>query len=315
MMRENFQQLKKLKYFIIKTLNVLILTVADVYNYSLINHGAALAFYFLLSIMPSLLLIIISAKKLLTIYPDFTTKLLDYIENINPSLSNLIESTNTIVTKGDINYSYIGIFSLILASSLFFKALTRSFDIICKSVTKGIITGFILPYIYTIFSVVLIILIALIQVASQLYLHYFFDFIPFKTPKIIYFIIEGFFIPTCLVFVTTFITYYSLSFKSIGINASFYGSLLFSILLYFTNILFNRLYNPSLYNYLYGSIGYIIILLIWLYTIFILFLYFAAFAYTFHNYKERISSILNKNEGISFLERISVKFHRYMNKI
>ena len=315
MMRKNFHQLKKIKCFIIKNINIFILTVSDVYKYSLINHAAALAFYFLLSIMPSLLLIIISAKKLLTIYPDFTTKLLEYIENINPSLSNFIENTNTIITKGDISYSYVGIFSLILASSLFFKALTRSFDSICKSATKGIVTGFILPYIYTIFSVVLIILIALIQVVSQLYIHFFFDFIPFKIPNSVYFIIEGFFIPTFLIFATTFITYYSLSFKSIGIRASFYGSLLFSILLYFTNILFNKLYNPSLYNYLYGSIGYIIILLIWLYTIFILFLYFATFAYTFQNYKERISTILNKKEGISFLERITVKFSRYINNI
>jgi len=110
-----------MKNFAIKNLNTLITTTMDIYVYGLINHAAALAFYFLLSVMPSLLLIIITAKKLLVIYPDFTLKMLDYIESINPTLTNFINSTNILNTKGDINYSYVGVFSLILAASLFLK--------------------------------------------------------------------------------------------------------------------------------------------------------------------------------------------------
>ena len=303
----NFHQLKKMKYITIKTLNIIILTTTDVYGYGLINHAAALAFYFILSSMPSLLLIVISAKKLLTIYPDFTIKVLEYIENINPSLTNFINSTNILSSEGDINYSYVGVFSLILAASLFFKALTRSFDIICKSMNKGFITGFFFPYIYTIISVILIILITFIQIGSQIYIHFFFNLIPLNILKIVYFLIESFFIPTFLIFIVTFISYYALSFKSIGFKASLYGSLWFSLFLFFINILFRKLYNPSFYNYLYGSIGYIIILLIWLYTIFILFLYFAAFSYNFKHYLTRIEDIKNKNVQPSLLDKIIIK--------
>jgi membrane protein len=296
-----------MKNIIIKTLNIIILTIIDVYGYGLINHAAALAFYFILSIMPSLLLIVISAKKLLTIYPDFTLKILEYIGNINPSLSNFINSTNILSTEGDIKYRYVGIFSLILAASLFFKALTRSFDIICKSMKKGFITGFFFPYIYTIISVILIILMAFIHIGSQIYINFFFDFMPLNILKTIHFLIESFFIPTFFIFITTFVSYYALSFKSIGLKSSLYGSLWFSLFLYFINILFKELYNPSFYNYLYGSIGYIIILLIWLYTIFILFLYFAAFSYNFKHYLTRIEDIKNKNVQPSLLDKIIIK--------
>lgn len=303
-----FHQLKKMKSIIIKTLNIIILTTTDIYSYGLINHAAALAFYFILSIMPALLLIVISAKKLLSIYPDFTMKILEYIGNINPSLSNFINSTNILSNGGDINYSYVGIFSLILAASLFFKALTRSFDIICKSINKGLITGFFIPYLYTIIAVILIILMVFIHIGSQIYINFFFDFMPLNILKTLHFLIESFFIPTFLIFIVTFISYYALSFKSISFKASLYGSLWFSFLLYFINLLFRKLYNPSFYNYLYGSIGYIIILLIWLYTIFILFLYFAAFSYNFNHYLSRIEDIKNKNIKHSLLERIIIKF-------
>ena len=304
-----------MKNFAIKNVNTLITTTMDIYVYGLINHAAALAFYFLLSVMPSLLLIIITAKKLLVIYPDFTLKMLDYIESINPTLTNFINSTNILNTKGDINYSYVGVFSLILAASLFFKALIRAFDIICKGTNRGFIMGFFIPYIYTLISVIFIIVITIIQIGSHIYINFLFDFIPFRLPKSVYFVIEGFFIPTVIIAVATFLTYYTLSFKTIGIKTSFYGSLLFSLLFYITNILFNKLYNPSFYNYLYGSIGYIIILLVWLYIAFILFLYFADFSYNFSHYDIRLKKLANKSDKpLTFFENITIKLENYRNQ-
>jgi membrane protein len=297
-----------MKNFAIKNINTLIITTMNVYAYSLINHAAALAFYFLLSIMPSFLLIIITAKKLLVAYPDFTLKILDYIESINPTLTNFINSTKILNTKGDVNYSYVGFFSLILAASLFYKALIRAFDVICKDINRGFITGFFIPYIYTMISAIFIIVITIIQISANIYINFLFDFIPFHIPKSFFFIIEGFFIPTVIVAIATLLTYYTLSFKTIGFKTSFYGSLLFSLLFYITNILFNKLYNPSFYNYLYGSIGYIIILLVWLYTAFILFLYFAAFSYNYSHYEAHLAEIANKGDNpLTLIEKIIIK--------
>ncbi|MDY6820257.1 MAG: YhjD/YihY/BrkB family envelope integrity protein [Deferribacterota bacterium] len=304
-----FVQLEKIRYYFIKNINIILLTLNNVYEKRLVNHAAALAYYFILSVIPSLILIIILANKILIIYPNITNAVIKYIEGLNPSLSNFINSTNALNTDINGGYSLISLFSLIIAASLFFRALIRCFNIICDNIPKKIITGFFLPYLLTLISTILIIIIILFQLLAQIFIKVFIHIIPFKIPPYFIFLINNFLIPTIVISIATFISYYMLSNKKITIKASLYGSITFSLTLFFTNYLFNTLYNPYIYNYLYGSLTYIIILLIWLYVIFILYLLFADLSYNLSRFDEHIKEIRVKTNP-TFLEKIIIKISK-----
>jgi membrane protein len=293
-------QLKIFKTKLNKSIVSFLISTGDFYANGLINHGAALAFYFILSLIPVFLLTAIIGNNLLSVNPDVALGFFDLIQNIAPNFKDFIEKTGLFETRQSMNFSFVSVISLIFAASLFSKALTRCFSIICNYPKNKYILSIFLPYILTFISIIFIIIVIIVQILSHLVIKFFWLYFDIKIIKVSLFILENLFLPLIVIFVLTFFSYIILSYKKISFFASFYGSFLLTFFIYMMELLFNKIYKPAYYNHLYGSVSFLILFLLWFYVIFVLFLFFANFAYIYSNYNEAILNIINKhNKGES----------------
>lgn len=244
------------------------------------NHAAAVAFYFLLSIIPLILLIIFTFGFYFPDYPELLQKFLAFLSTLNSKLN--IDLMQNVKMEGKTVHLTGGVSILILlwSSRGLLKSVQSSFRVIFADFKKrnfvavAVISFLIIPFSF------------LIVILSMLGLYVVNHFNEYLTALPVIgellrslFIFAGAVIPYALTWLIIFFFYYQLpSTKPPVVSALICSALCtFSILL--LKLVFGHFLRIDQYNLLYGSVGAIIFVLIWVYFVCIQFFLWAQFLY------------------------------------
>ena len=242
--------------------------VRGVINGSLSSRASSIAFSFFLAIFP----MIITFFTLIPFIPikDFHVVLLDLIEQITPSTANDIisETLTDIINRprgGLLSFSFV--LTLIFATNGI-DNLIQAFNVTYHTIeTRTLVKQRLIAILlFFIISVILVISIGLITVGSSI-INYLFDH-HLLTNWLTYFLLQAvkWVILVANLFFTISFIYYLAPAKDSKFRFISAGSTLATILSIVTMLGFNfYVQNFSSYNALYGSIGTLLIILLWIY--------------------------------------------------
>ncbi|OQY26668.1 MAG: hypothetical protein B6244_12950 [Candidatus Cloacimonetes bacterium 4572_55] len=243
------------------------------------NHAGATAYFFLLSIIPILILFVYIFDSYLNAYPQVSEKffelLSDFSEGLNKDFLNRIEIDN--VSNG--TFGIFSIINLIWISRLIMNSIQRAFGVIFPSsqsrswLMTSIISFIIIPLLFSlaVMSVAANITIQFIltmsdQLNLQDYVKTLIQFLSRLTPFVI-------------AFLSIYTSYRYLPVTRPTSGSALQSSLMCTFSIYLLKISFAGLFDVTKINLFYGVIGTLILSLIWVYFVFVLYFIFAQFAY------------------------------------
>jgi membrane protein len=259
-------------------LQKIILSVNFFLKNELLNHAGAAAFFFLLSVTPIFLLILISFDRYLISFPEVSVNFFAFLKSINENLDK-----DLLVRIGllNVNTTAIGIFSLI--SLLWFG---RS---ILTSIQRGL--GIIFsaekirtPLAMNIFSFIILFFLLLLSVMAtfiSMGLHFFQTFTSGS------FIVQALFqtlvpvvrrfVPLLVTFIVIFLSYRFIPPQRPKTVSSLIGALLCALSIIMLHMQVSKFINVAQYSVIYGVLGSLILMVIWIYISFVLFFFFAEY--------------------------------------
>ncbi len=284
---------KHFQIFLQKT----ILTGSFFLKNELLNHAGAAAFFFLLSVTPVFLLILISFDRYLISFPDVSVSFFAFLKSINENLDK-----DLLVKIGllNVNTTAIGIFSLInllWAGRSILTSIQRGLGIIFSA--EKIRT----PLVMNIFSFIILFFLLLLSVmatfismglnffqtfaADSLIVQTFFQtlvpvirrFVPFLITFIVIFLSYRFIPPQRPKTVSslTGALWCALPPQRPKTVSSLTGALWCALSIILLHMLLSKFFNVAQYNVIYGVLGSLILMVIWIYISFVLFFFFAEY--------------------------------------
>jgi membrane protein len=265
---------KHFQVFLQKT----ILSVNFFLKNELLNHAGAAAFFFLLSVTPVFLLILISFDRYLISFPDVSVNFFAFLKSINENLDK-----DLLVRIGllNVNTTAIGIFSLInllWAGRSILTSIQRGLGIIFSA--EKIRT----PLAMNIFSFIILFLLLLLSVIAT-FISMGLNF--FQTFAADSFIIHTLFqtlvpvirrfVPLLVTFIVIFLSYRFIPLQRPKTVSSLIGALWCSLSIILLHMLLSKFFNVAQYNVIYGVLGSLILMVIWIYISFVLFFFFAEY--------------------------------------
>ena len=242
----------------------------------LFNHAGAAAFYFLLSVTPVFLLLVIAFDRYLTSYPEFSMSFFTFLKNVN---ENLDKDFFTKIGLMNVNTTAIGIFGLL--------SLLWAGRAILTSIQRGL--GIIFPaekirptHIMNTFSFIFLSFLLLATFISMGF-NFAQTILPdsqivqllFKT--ILY--VARRLLPVVMMFLIVFLIYRFMPSQKPSTGSSLVAALLCSLSIILIHSVISNLFSFSKYNVIYGFFGSIILIVLWIHFSFILFFFFAEFAF------------------------------------
>jgi membrane protein len=246
----------------------------------LINHAGASAFFFLLSIPPVLLLILIGFDRYMASYPDVSEHFFSFLKTLNSNLDK--ESLNRIGLL-NVNTAAVGIFgllNLLWAGRWILSGIQRGMEIIfpAEKIRPPIVVNVFSFFILSIL-LLLAVLITFISISFQFYvnlvedsfffLSFFQSFIPIIKNLFLFF----------TVFLGVFLVYRFIPVKRPKTLPSISGAMLCTISIILLHMIFSEFFSVAQYNVFYGILGSLILMALWVHFSFMLFFFFAEFTY------------------------------------
>jgi len=287
------------------------------------NHAGAVAYYFLLSIIPVILIFIFLFDTFLTSYPQFEREFFDFMSIINDKLNKdfLVKLGLTGAAGGAVGI--FGLLNLLWSSRLIINSVQRAFDIIFtydklrNPVFKVLLSLILVPGVFLIILFSLLINFFLSQLVGFM-VHLF----PGSDLAVNIVTMIGKMVPPVLVFLLIFCAYRFLPVKRPKSISAATGAILCLVSLALIKIIFNQFVDIAKMNFVYGAIGTVIVLLIWVYLVSTLFFFFAQYTYVLSNTDLLVlSKVFNKDfetgrrrlEGLFFQNtgHIYDKYARY----
>lgn len=245
----------------------------------LTNHSGAVAYYFLLSIVPIILLILSVLESVLSSYPELLSEFFSLLEGFNPNLNEEFISRFQISTGAAKAFGVLGVLNLLWTSRLVFSSVQRAFDVIFPAPNKR---NFFINAFISIFVIPAVFLLVVVFTTLRIVLGYLEDImlrIGFSSDLLSYTSYLSVFIPIIASFIGSYLCYRYLPVRKPSAPAAFKGALLFTLLLFLLKTAYGLIINAANLNVLYGVIGTVIILLLWVYFICQAFFICAEFTY------------------------------------
>ena len=246
----------------------------------LFNHAGAAAFYFLLSVTPVFLLLVIAFDRYLTSYPEFSMSFFTFLKNVN---ENLDKDFFTKIGLMNVNTTAIGIFGLL--------SLLWAGRAILTSIQRGL--GIIFPaekirptHIMNTFSFIFLSFLLLLAVLAT-FISMGFNFAQTILPdsqivqllfKTILYVARRL-LPVVMMFLIVFLIYRFMPSQKPSTGSSLVAALFCSLSIILIHSVISNLFSFSKYNVIYGFFGSIILIVLWIHFSFILFFFFAEFAF------------------------------------
>ncbi len=244
------------------------------------NHAGAVAYFFLLSMIPVVVIFVLIFDSYLEAYPVFSEQFFTLLASFNSQLNRSLLEKIGIVNLSGGAIGVIGILNLLWISRLIMRAVQRAFSIIFPSgrsrhplldLTLSLI---IVPFLFS--------LVAL-AVTTQLVLSFLVGIIAGDSTyrQFLVWIVTTLsqLLPFLIAFMIVYLSYRYLPLERPSTNAALQGSILCITAMFILKSLFARIFSAAALNLFYGFIGSLILALIWVYFVFTLFFMFAEYTY------------------------------------
>jgi membrane protein len=253
---------------------------------------------------------IISFERYLTSYPDISVSFFAFLKSINENLDK-----DLLVKIGllNVNTAAIGIFgfiNLLWAAGLILTSIQRGLGIIfpAEKIRPQHVINF-LSFILLGFFLLLAILATLASMGLNFFQSLLSDNLIIQTLFQTLFSFIRRLLPFLITFLVIFLTYRLLPPRKPKTASSLVGAFLCALSIILLHILFSKFFNISQYNVIYGLIGSLILMVLWVHFSFILFFFFAEYIFV----TDRIDVLLL--ERLYFFKLLNKKKRKKNRKI
>jgi membrane protein len=280
-----FNLQKKVKLFAKTSVQRLFITIELYLENGLANHAAAGAYGFLLSIAPMLLLLVFFILVVFKPSPHIIAGLIDNIPFIEVVSDENWLSRFFLTASGPGVSGIISVLSILWAGRILVLAIQRGLKIIFTG-TK--IRNPLIDALITVAVEAFILLYILILILGSRTVIYFFQVLNIihESPAILIFLskISSRIFPVAALGIISLFTYLFIPANSPRKLSAFYGAALCTIVYSFAAFSLDILINLSRYDFLYGAMGNLIILLVNVYFFFIFFFLGAQYAFVIDSF-------------------------------
>ncbi len=246
----------------------------------LFNHAGAAAFFFLLSVTPVFLLILIAFDSYLISYPDVSDNFFAFLKSINDNLDK-----DFLVKIGHLNVktTTIGIFGLVnllWAGRSILTSIQRGLGVVFPSEkirTPLVINAF--SFIILSSLLFLSVIATLVSMGINLFMAFHPESLIAKAFVFAFLPAVRRLLPFLIIFLVIFLAYRFVPSHKPKTASSLIGALWCSSSVILLHILFSKFFDVSQYNVIYGVLGSLILMVLWIYFSFVLFFFFAEYTF------------------------------------
>jgi membrane protein len=246
----------------------------------LFNHAGAAAFYFLLSVTPVFLLLLIAFDRYLISYPDFSMTFFTFLKSINENLDMDFFIKIGLLNVDTTAIGIFGLLSLLWAGRSILTSIQRGLGIIFpadKSRPALVMNTF--SFIFLSFLLLLAVLATFISMG--------FNFMQTILPdsQIVQLLFKTLLytarrlLPVFMTFIVIFLIYRFMPFQKPKTGSSFVAALFCSLSIILIHTIISKFFSFSKYNVIYGFFGSVILIVLWIHFSFVLFFFFAEFTF------------------------------------
>jgi membrane protein len=301
-----FESFSRVKSFVKTFLQRIFLTVQLFGDNSLANHAAAGAYGFLMSAAPVLLM---ASFLLFVSFRSSPHIVIDWIKNQHfldivfdeDWLNQHLFSTPLLGISG-----VISAVSVFWAGRIFALSIQRGLKIIYPGIEKESAVRMNLVMLAIEATALVLALVMILGSGTALQIYNSLKIIP--DSSFIYFmasLIQSHVFPSISLWLIAYLAYTKIPYNSPTRISSMWGSIFFVLLFKFTSVALGILLMSARYNFLYGALGNLIILLVNVYFFFVFFFLGAQYAYVLDSFEALLFSKLRKYRSV-FMEAEAV---------
>jgi membrane protein len=250
----------------------------------LFNHAGAAAFFFIVSIPPVFLLLIIAFDRFMVSYPEASEILFEFMKNINENLDKKLLEKIGLLNINPAALGLFGLLNLLWAGRAILTAIQRGLGIIFpaeKSRPQLVMT--VLSFIILSILFATSILITFLSIGLKFFKHLL------ETDQVM----QPFFqimlpifrqsVPFLIIALLIFLAYRFVPPSRPKTKSSFFSAIGCTLTIYIIHIPFSKFFSVAQYNVIYGILGSLILLVLWVYFSFLLFFFFAELVFVSDN--------------------------------
>ena len=241
------------------------------------SHASAAAYYFLLAIPPMILLLVSLLNTSLINNPELTAALFAFLSQFNEQLSeDFFRKIGILEAKTAV--SGLGLLGFLWTSRLIISAVQSAFGVIFpSSLSRSFFWSNLLSMVLVPGVLVMLLLSALFNAAIRLLSRHLERFAWLERLYDLMLPLTGIFLPAALVFGLIFICYRFLPMAGPRSRDAALGAGFCTLSIFGLKALFMRFVPLAGYHIMYGSLGVVIFMLLWVYLVFTVFFLFAQF--------------------------------------
>jgi len=246
----------------------------------LFNHSGAAAFFFLLSIPPFFLLLLIAFDRYMSSYPGASAIFFEFMKNINENLDKDFLVKIGLLNVKTTAIGILGLFNLLWAGRAILTAIQRGLGVVFPAdkirppMVTNIISLIILSLLFLVSILITFISIGLNFVQNLLSGNviiqtFFQSLLPFIRRSL----------PLFIIVLLIFLAYRFAPAKRPKTSSSLIGALGCAVSIFLVHILFSKVFTVTRYSVIYGVLGSLILMVLWVYFSFVLFFFFAEYTF------------------------------------
>jgi membrane protein len=285
----------KLKYSALNFFKKFLISLQLYFENGLPNHAAACAYGFLLSMAPTLLLIVFFIFYTFRSSPGSIAALIGTIPILDSIFDEKWLSTELFFFSNPGIISFISLLSIFWACRVLALAIQRGLRNVFPAEDKRNPVKKTLLILTVEVSVLIFVFIVIISSRTALRIYEFLNFLP--NISIIRFIATNFgikFISIILFGAASFFVYISVPINSPRKSSAFQGALFCTVAYLLAVLIFGAILNKARYNFLYGTFGNLVLILINVYLFFTFFFIGAQLAFVLDSFDMLLFSRLRK---------------------
>jgi len=267
------------KYFQI-FLQKIILSINLFLKNELLNHAGAAAFFFLLSVTPIFLLLLLSFDHYLISYPYVSDNFFVFLKNVNENLDKDLLIKFGLLNVKTTAIGVFGLLNLLWAGRWILTSIHRGLRIAFPAET--ISTPMVMK-ILSFFILSILLLISVLVTFVSIGFNFFQFFIPDNLigQTFFQFLLPAIrrFLPFLIAFLVIFLTYRFVPVKKPTTVSSLIGAVWCALAIILLQMLFSRFFSITQFNVIYGVLGSLILMVLWVHFCFVLFFFFAEYVF------------------------------------
>jgi len=254
------------------------LTVDLFIKNELFNHAGAAAFFFLLSIPPFFLLLLIAFDRYLSSYTEASAVFFEFMKNIHENLDKDLLVKIGLLNINTTAIGLLGLLNLLWAGRAILTSIQRGLGVIFPA------EKFRPPVVTNIFSLVILSILFLVSILIT-FVSIGFGFVQNLLSGNI--IVQTFFqsllpfirrsLPLLIIVLLIFLAYRFVPAKRPKTSSSLIGALCCALSIFLVHLLFSKYFSVTRYSVIYGVLGSLILMVLWVYFSFVLFFFFAEY--------------------------------------